>query len=58
MKREITMNPKERYGQWLTDELFDESTRRELAAITDLDIIEIQLGEEISITDKIKYELK
>lgn len=29
------MNYKERYEQWLTDEFFDEATRRELAAITD-----------------------
>lgn len=29
------MNYKERYEQWLTDEFFDESTRKELAAITD-----------------------
>ena len=27
-------------------------------AITDLDIVEVQLGEEISVTDKIKYTLK
>lgn len=27
-------------------------------AITDLDIVEVQLGEEISVSDKIKYELK
>ena len=26
-------------------------------AITDLDIVEVQLGEEISVSDKIKYEL-
>lgn len=35
MKREITMNYKERYEQWLTDDFFDEATRRELAALTD-----------------------
>ena len=29
------MNYKERYEQWLTDDFFDEATRRELAAFTD-----------------------
>ena len=29
------MNYKERYEQWLTDDFFDEATRRELAALTD-----------------------
>lgn len=42
------MNYKERYKQWMTDEFFDEGTRRELAALTD----------EKEIEDRFCYDLE
>ena len=38
------MSYKERYEQWLNDEFFDETTRKELEAITDDKEIEDRLG--------------